>query len=70
MSAAPLTSSVLVAIQMFAGKTAARTPRIHQRANGLRVRAEITASPPTISATPLACTHSRWYGMYFGMIDS
>ena len=51
----------------FAGYTAASTPSSHQRANR-RVAGETTAAPPTISATPLQITISRWAGTQSGMI--
>jgi hypothetical protein len=41
----------------FAGKTAASSPRSHQRANR-RVDGGTTPRPPTISATPLQATAS------------
>ena len=65
----PLICSRWTAMWMLAGKTEISRPISHQRARG-RVRGEVTAAAPAISARPLITTDSRWAGKLGGIIAS
>src|SRR5688572_17840633 len=62
-------SSGFSAMWRLAGKTASSVAMLH-RLPARRVAGCMVASPPAISATPLAMTSSLWAGRYGGMIDS